>query len=1012
MAITLGLNTALSGLLTNQKGLDTISQNIVNVNTKGYVRKVMTPESVTVAGIGAGVQQGALIRNVDQGLLKDIRAQTSTQGALDSSQTYYPRIEDLFGKVGSSTTISHQIQQLQSSFETLATQVNTPAFQSSVVQTAKDTTAQFNEMTSQLQNLRLEADRAIHDTIGTVNQDLANIFDLNQKIVRNGAIGADVGDLQDKRDSALTDLAKYMDIQYFERGDGSYGVFTQSGKTLVDKGAAVLSHVATTITDSWMTAAGGNFNKITLSTSTSTDISAEISNGQLRSLLDMRDTVVPNLQAQIDEAAAKLKDTVNLVHNRGTVYPTQSSKLSGTRQFISPNNPTLNLVGIASNGTVGTTVTADGSATADSTHLLTSLTDTTTGASLNITAGQTLTLTNGTGSNTFTVNAASTLQSLQTFIKGATLGGSLTGFLTGIDALGRLSITTNGGTAPADNVTISGSLATELGLATTVAAGGGVAGTSIATAKLGYSPLPAGTAPLPQKMWLTGNDDTTIAIFDPSGNQLASTTLRTIMTSTSYTDAAGNGTSLDISTAASPLGVKITDVAAKVQSWMRQQSYQGNLLSSASASISTGKMVMDTGVSAVTLAFRDQVATADGSATTDTRINFDVDGDSKADQTVSGFSNFFGLNDFFVKTVPNSIQDSGILDQNQTIGTARTFTISDPSGQIGNTISVSAGANLATIAAKINAQTQTNESSILTSSSLTLNSAATFTITDANGNVCAPVTIAAGATSLTAIANAINGVAGATSAVAKAYQTGPNSFGLRIFDSRGEPLNVSITGGTMSSGNLSSYLGMQQTQLVQASVVPEGSGYRLRIRQTADQEMFIGATPDTLTPPGSILTDLDIHQASVRAAGKIDVRTDIQGSPAKVSRGAVQYNTDLGKYYLSEGDNTTVLGLGAAMSGKVNMAAAGSLYSGSYSISEYAAATVAQVSTDASHVKDRLDYETTLGQSLNSQYTSLSGVNIDEEVSNMINFQQAYSASAKVISTLQEMLDTLINIMK
>jgi flagellar hook-associated protein 1 FlgK len=30
----------------------------------------------------------------------------------------------------------------------------------------------------------------------------------------------------------------------------------------------------------------------------------------------------------------------------------------------------------------------------------------------------------------------------------------------------------------------------------------------------------------------------------------------------------------------------------------------------------------------------------------------------------------------------------------------------------------------------------------------------------------------------------------------------------------------------------------------------------------------------------------------------------------------------------------------------------------------------------------------------------------------MINFQQAYSASAKVISTLQEMLDVLVNIVK
>lgn len=858
MSLTLGLNSALSGLLTNQKGLDVISQNVVNVNTKGYVRKVMTPESRVVNGIGAGVQQGALTRNVDEGLMRDIRRQTSTQGALDITQTYYPRLEDLFGTVGSSTSISHQVQRLQASFETLATQVNTPAFQQATVQTAKDLTTQFNEMTYHMQNLRLEADRAIQDTTGLVNKQLEDIFDLNQKIVRNNAIGGDIGDLQDKRDNALTTLSKYMDIQYFERGDGSVGVFTKTGKTLVDKGAATLTHVSTTITDSWMTAAAGNFNELTISTSDAADIGRDINDGQLRALLDIRDTMIPNLQAQMDEVAAKLKDTINQVHNRGTIFPTQNSKMVGTRQLVDPNNPTLN------------------------------------------------------GSN-------------------------------------------------------------------------------------------------PQHIWFSGNDDTTIALFDTEGNQVAATTLRTIMSSTSYTDAAGAATALDMSDSAATLGVKMTDVAAKIQSWMRQQSYQGNVMSAASVSVTTGTLVLDTGVPAVTLAFRDQTATANGSDTKDARINFDVDGDNKADKQVAGFANFFGLNDFFTSTVPDSIVDSDVMSKDFTLSTARSFTLSDPTGKIGNSINMAAGSSLYDIAKKINAQTQTNESATLSSSTLTTTSTTSITINDANGTVT-QVSFAAATMSLKDIADAINALG--TSAQAKAVQEGPNAYRLRIWDSRGVPLQINVTGGTMGVSDMESYLGLQQSQLVEAAVIPEGSGYRLRIRQTSDRELFLGATPDTLTPSGSFITELSMHTASTRKAGVLEVRTDIQGSPAKVSRGAMQYNSDLNKYFLSEGDNTTALALGGAMSTKTQMATAGSLYAGSYNFAEHAAASIAQVSTDAAHSKDRLDYQTTLGQALNSQYASTSGVNLDEEVANMINFQQAYSASAKVISTLQEMLDILVNIVK
>ena len=40
---------------------------------------------------------------------------------------------------------------------------------------------------------------------------------------------------------------------------------------------------------------------------------------------------------------------------------------------------------------------------------------------------------------------------------------------------------------------------------------------------------------------------------------------------------------------------------------------------------------------------------------------------------------------------------------------------------------------------------------------------------------------------------------------------------------------------------------------------------------------------------------------------------------------------------------------------------------------------------------------------------SVSGVSMDEAMTNMIKFHQAYGAAAKVLSTLYSMLDTLIN---
>jgi flagellar hook-associated protein 1 FlgK len=40
---------------------------------------------------------------------------------------------------------------------------------------------------------------------------------------------------------------------------------------------------------------------------------------------------------------------------------------------------------------------------------------------------------------------------------------------------------------------------------------------------------------------------------------------------------------------------------------------------------------------------------------------------------------------------------------------------------------------------------------------------------------------------------------------------------------------------------------------------------------------------------------------------------------------------------------------------------------------------------------------------------SISGVNIDEELANMIRYQHGYNAAARFITTVNSMLDTLIN---
>lgn len=64
---------------------------------------------------------------------------------------------------------------------------------------------------------------------------------------------------------------------------------------------------------------------------------------------------------------------------------------------------------------------------------------------------------------------------------------------------------------------------------------------------------------------------------------------------------------------------------------------------------------------------------------------------------------------------------------------------------------------------------------------------------------------------------------------------------------------------------------------------------------------------------------------------------------------------------------------------------------------------------EASRISE--NQETLVGQ-LENNRESVSGVSLDEEMANLIQFQHAYSANAKIISTIDELLDVVINGLK
>ena len=350
-SLTQALRTAQSGLLVNQQALNVVSQNIANVNSPGYSRKIVRTESNVVGGIGAGVAISEIARQVDEGLLKSLRIELGELNALTVQENFFDRTQNLFGTPGDNSSLAHIVDDFVAALELLNVSPEKALEQAEVVRSGQNLVQKLRDMSTTIQDLRQQADVEIASVVEEMNKIVSSIDQLNDDIISNASLRLDVSDLLDQRDQQLDQLAELVDIRFFFRGDGDVVVFTSGGRTLVDTLPPKITHTAASSVASTTTAAGGNFAGIFVGNpEPRNDITDELRGGKLKGLVELRDNIFTNMQSQLDELGAEIRDSLNQIHNRGAKFPGVQA-YSGTRVFILPSDQSITF-----NGTDDTTV--------------------------------------------------------------------------------------------------------------------------------------------------------------------------------------------------------------------------------------------------------------------------------------------------------------------------------------------------------------------------------------------------------------------------------------------------------------------------------------------------------------------------------------------------------------------------------------------------------------------------------------------------------------------------------
>ncbi|WP_295189493.1 flagellar hook-associated protein FlgK [uncultured Brevundimonas sp.] len=312
------MNIATSGLKTAQSQLRVTADNIANVDTPGYIRKVADQSAAVTNGYGSGVD----VTRVRLATDRFLQAASLSAGSDAARQTVryelYDQIQNQFGDPSSDTNFFAQVDKL---FATYATLAESPTSSAGRQDTIYKTQAIFNEaagIASQIQSARQEADGRLLSAIETVNPLLEQIAKLNKTIAAGTVTNEDVTGAQNAQLGLINELSKYMDVKVEARSNGGVTLRTNTGTTLVGEGAATLSYQAAGTVDA-MTAFSDIM--ITEPSGTRWPLLDGVSSGQIRGLVEMRDVDAPAAAARLGELTAKLADELNRAHNANSSVP-------------------------------------------------------------------------------------------------------------------------------------------------------------------------------------------------------------------------------------------------------------------------------------------------------------------------------------------------------------------------------------------------------------------------------------------------------------------------------------------------------------------------------------------------------------------------------------------------------------------------------------------------------------------------------------------------------------------
>ncbi|MBS0253102.1 MAG: flagellar hook-associated protein FlgK [Proteobacteria bacterium] len=339
MSLTQSTSNALSSLTTVSEQISVVSQNIARVNNTNASRKVAN----IVSGPAGGVSIASVSRTANKLLLDtylNANANSQTQSVVNSALDH---LQNTVGDTESDTSPAALMSKLNTTLQSYSSTPQNSAVAATVVTAAQELVTSLNNATQTVTDVRNQADSDIATSVGNINNLLSQFQSLNQQVVQASGSGRDITDVLDARDTVLKQLSNEIGIRTASRDNGDMAIYTDSGVTLFDKTARAVTYQQSANLSANSVGSPVYADGVPIA---GTPHMMSISSGKLAGLVEVRDSIAPTYQHQLDEMARGLISTFSESDQSGGGLPDAAGLFAAGSSSSVPTSIVPGLAGL------------------------------------------------------------------------------------------------------------------------------------------------------------------------------------------------------------------------------------------------------------------------------------------------------------------------------------------------------------------------------------------------------------------------------------------------------------------------------------------------------------------------------------------------------------------------------------------------------------------------------------------------------------------------------------------